>query len=492
MKPFKTFLILLSLISIILGVTLVNSYFRLALDNYIQLPQFLPDSNVIENHDVQAIQFVDSSLLPDDTIAKEIRPVKTKKENPIPTVEKQSTPRISKKELFTKIPQLEYTELEQTGLHYFFNSLNEARAQKQIRILHYGDSQIEGDRITSYIRRKFQSQFGGKGIGMFSTQPINNNLSVRIHSSSGWNKYTERDIKNNNLQHNRLGILMNYTEFENKSGIFNNTNSQPHTFVIDRSKIAYSGAGDFDVFRVIYGYAKNPVTTYLKNENKETLVKKVLPVNNNWHILNYSFKTPPTKIIYECEGASSPQFFALSLDSKTGVAVDNIPIRGSKGNMFSETHSVLYSQLMNELNVRLIILEFGVNLVPMLKTDYSDYEADLIKQIRFFKKANPNIPVIIMSVTDMSQKNGTQYETYFNIPAIHKAQKNAARKTNSIFWDTYKAMGGKNSMPIWVNSNLARNDYTHFTADGAKIIAEMFYIALMNEYDNFSKNSTTH
>ena len=41
------------------------------------------------------------------------------------------------------------------NLHAFFKALQAAAGDREkISILHYGDSQIEGDRMTSYIREK--------------------------------------------------------------------------------------------------------------------------------------------------------------------------------------------------------------------------------------------------------------------------------------------------------------------------------------------------
>ena len=70
---------------------------------------------------------------------------------------------------------------------------------------------------------------------------------------------------------------------------------------------------------------------------------------------------------------------------------------------------------------------------------------------------------------------------------IRNALKNAAFKADCAFWDTYEAMGGENSMPSWVFSDppLAEKDFTHFTIEGSKIIAQMFYKALMLEYKNY-------
>ena len=48
----------------------------------------------------------------------------------------------------------------------FMNILKNESKTKVVRILHYGDSQLEGDRITDYFRNKMQRRFGGKGPGI--------------------------------------------------------------------------------------------------------------------------------------------------------------------------------------------------------------------------------------------------------------------------------------------------------------------------------------
>ena len=69
------------------------------------------------------------------------------------------------------------------------------------------------------------------------------------------------------------------------------------------------------------------------------------------------------------------------------------------------------------------------------------------------------------------------------------AQKNAAMRTDLIFWDMYEAMGGKNSMPswVWAEPPLANKDFTHFNHEGSRIISNMLYNAIMLEYHNYRK-----
>ena len=56
--------------------------------------------------------------------------------------------------------KLQYPENDKTILYAFFQQLDNARNEK-VRIMHFGDSQIEADRITSYVRNELQKVFGG-------------------------------------------------------------------------------------------------------------------------------------------------------------------------------------------------------------------------------------------------------------------------------------------------------------------------------------------
>jgi lysophospholipase L1-like esterase len=42
-------------------------------------------------------------------------------------------------------------------------------------------------------------------------------------------------------------------------------------------------------------------------------------------------------------------------------------------------------------------------------------------------------------------------------------------------------MGGKNSMPSWVEQKYAATDYIHFSPQGARKIATLLYSAINNE-----------
>jgi hypothetical protein len=92
--------------------------------------------------------------------------------------------------------------------------------------------------------------------------------------------------------------------------------------------------------------------------------------------------------------------------------------------------------------------------------------------------------VLVMGVADMSVKNGNDFESYANLDNVIHTLRSAAFRSGAAFWDMQKAMGGRNSMPAWVNANppLAASDYVHFNKRGSDIMAQMFYNAFIYEY----------
>jgi hypothetical protein len=58
----------------------------------------------------------------------------------------------------------------------------------------------------------------------------------------------------------------------------------------------------------------------------------------------------------------------------------------------------------------------------------------------------------------------------------------ATLDAGAAYWNLYAAMGGKNSMPSWVEKGLAGKDHIHFSNGGAKIASQLFYEAFIAEF----------
>jgi hypothetical protein len=378
-------------------------------------------------------------------------------------------------------------------LYPFFGAL--AHSGEKIRVLHYGDSQIEGDRITSFLRFRFQKMFGGGGPGMYSpVSVVPRTLSISQSTSGNWEKYDVHGQVDTTLGHYRYGAMTSFCRY---APVWKDTiwvDSVPQVNVndsvlyeawvqFDKTGMALGNADSYNLFALYYGYNLKAVEMTLESGEKE-LTTATLPPGPGLRVFRHELGQAVDKLRVRFKGKDSPDIYAMTLDKPGLVAFDNIPLRGSSGLEFTKTNMAFQAQMYRLLNAKLIIMQFGVNVVPNVVEDYSFYERWFYAQLSALRRYNPEVPIIVVGVSDMSRKKGDFYESYPNIEQIRDAQRNAAFRAGCGFWDMYEAMGGENSMPSWVFADppLAVSDFTHFTYRGSVIIANMFFNAIYHEY----------
>jgi D-alanyl-lipoteichoic acid acyltransferase DltB (MBOAT superfamily) len=180
-------------------------------------------------------------------------------------------------------------------------------------------------------------------------------------------------------------------------------------------------------------------------------------------------------VLIEFEGRTSPDIYGISIESKTGIIVDNIPQRGSAGLEFTMVDRDNLQDAYRMLAPDLLILHYGLNIVKNVREDYSYYKRGLLRQLLLLEEIAPSTPVLVIGVTDMAVNEGDSIISYRNIPSIIKAQKEAALEAGASFWDSYSAMGGRSSIIAWAGKRppLAQQDYVHFTYPGADTLSQM-------------------
>ena len=183
------------------------------------------------------------------------------------------------------------------------------------------------------------------------------------------------------------------------------------------------------------------------------------------------------------------RIYGLSFESHRGLQMDNIAMRGGSGLIFTKMNHSQQRKMMEYLDPGLLILQYGGNVVPYINA--ARYQRSFIRELAFLKEVCPGVPVIVIGPSDMSLKEKGVFVTYPGIEPVRDALRNAALESGFAFWDLYEAMGGYNSMPSFVHADppLASTDYIHFTALGVNLVAEMFYNALMLEYNRYSSKN---
>lgn len=375
------------------------------------------------------------------------------------------------------------------ALYAFFRALSQVKGdQNSLRVLHYGDSQIEGDRMTEYLRLKLQAQFGGEGPGLVSFMPVSKSVINRIEYGDNWERHGAYTARDKQVPHNNFGVLTSFSRFKGLKGSATKT-AASGTLGITTTPLGGGNALNFKKIKLFYGGAKS--RTWCEFYEGPVLMKAdSLDAGGNFNIREFKIASGGNKHSFKFRGFDSPDFYALSLEGNGGVMVDNIALRGSSGTFFQHLNSEQLKAFYEHLNVKLIILQFGGNAIPSLLTDsmavnYGNY---LRYQINLVKKAAPQASILFIGPSDMNIKEGTEYVTYPLLESVRDEIKKAALESGCAFFDLYDCMGGKNSMAAWVEQNLAARDYTHFSPQGARKMAMMLYAALINEYNAFLKN----
>jgi len=394
----------------------------------------------------------------------------------------------------TKLRPLE----ERIALHYpngdkevlwpLFAKLEAARSgAKPLRIMHYGDSQLEGDRITSYLRNKMQAQFGGSGPGLVAVADIVPSFSIDRVISDNWIRYSVMGRKDPTVHHSRYGALSSFSRF---TPILPDTvppDSTVHeaTVTLKPLRRAYGKAQQYNEVKLYYGWHRAPLTLEVHNA-ADLVSSEVVEPADHLLIREWKFADTPQELTFTFKGTDSPDVYGISLESRSGISMDNIAARGAAGYEFRKSDQALLGRMFNDLDVELLILQYGGNVVPNLKTaeEAAQYGRFFGAQIARFKKMIPGVAVIVIGPSDMSIKEGENYVTRPFLEEVRDAMKSNTLAQGAVFWDMYEAMGGRNSMVSWVTADppLAATDYTHFSPQGAKKVGELFYTALINDF----------
>lgn len=351
-----------------------------------------------------------------------------------------------------------------------FAALDSAR-QKPLRILHYGDSQLEEDRITSTIRNGLQARFGGGGPGLLPFGRPYYTLCVSESSTAElkrWMVFGEGGKRNDG----RYGVMGQAARID--TSVFTTVNSTKKNF------------GPSRVFRRLTVLAGNVGTLNVKCGGKQL---KLGPVNNPSGVGRLVFDLPDSSTRVSFSSWGSADVYGFQLDDTLGVSVDNIPMRGCSGTVFTRMSSAQLKEYAENDNVRLIILQFGGNSMPYRKTgkSISEYKASIEKQIRHLQSVAPRASILFIGPSDMSTNVKGKMQTYPHLPMMVDSLKAAANNTGAAYWDLYSAMGGNGSMVEWVKARpaLAGSDYVHFTPRGAEAMGNMLVESLMLYYEYY-------
>ena len=380
---------------------------------------------------------------------------------------------------------IQYEKGEKHPLHNFFAGLEGLKTQgTSLRVLHYGDSQIEGDRITSYLRNTLQSKFGGSGPGMLPAIEVVPSIAIQQSASDNWKRYALFGGEANNLPHSNFGALACIARFETSEA------NKEAWLKFTPSKSGFAGVRKYTKAVLNLGNVARACGVEFA-VNGEAVSNETVEAGTGYKKIVKYFSATPADLTITFSSDTSPDVYGVSLESNDGIMVDNIAMRGGSGTVFRKMEKQHLDAAYRNQNIGLIILQYGGNTVPYI-TDSAhalQYGKFIASQIRYLKSIQPQASFLVIGPADMSTSIDGEMQTYPNLEYVRDALKQTALKNGCAFWDMYEVMGGKNAMLNWVASDppLAAPDYIHFSPAGAKTVAELFTKHLLSEFNDWKK-----
>ena len=388
-----------------------------------------------------------------DTVVKEVRPV-------TPTAEPIRTQQADTR----------------AHLALFYQALDSAHTMP-VRVVHYGDSQIEEDRITNILRECWQKRYGGGGVGLIPlhqtipTRSISQRLSINgitQKAQGGPKRYIIYGPRSMRLNNNDYGVM-------------------GQVAVMDSTLVA----GSEDILLTIEPMTKKPKTynyfSRVRLLTDSVSISSPLASSPD-HLLHLPDSTTRCELRLQGRG----KVYGVSLETPTGVIVDNIPMRGCSGNIFTRLDSTTLRAFYSETNTRLIILQFGGNMIPQTENPatINGYVKTLRQQVRYLRACAPQASILFIGPSDMSTRIDGEMKTYPLVPYLDRMLQKMAHEEQIAYWSMYNAMGGENSMVKWVEIGLAGSDYVHFTRSGANKIGKILG-AWLDDYPSKQNTKAT-
>lgn len=342
-----------------------------------------------------------------------------------------------------------------TGLSNLKRALAQ-RGSRPVRVGVIGDSYIEGDILTMNIREMLQDQYGGSGVGYMplSSELTGFRTSVK-QTCSGW---TEHDIRKKSCKLKSL------------SGEYFTASPGAKSTYKGTSKLRHLSNWNSTKFMFVSPNSGKVTITTDNGENTFDVVG-----SDEVQCLSVDGTTASATVTTDINGLNA---LGLYINDNSGITVDNMSLRGNSGITHRNLDAALAAQMRKYADYDLIVVEYGINALSSQQKEYKSYGNLMEQTVRKLKECYPNADIILMGIGDRGQKINGTVASLPTSQAMVNAQRDAARNTGILFWDTREAMGGENAVVSWRENGYINADYIHLNAKGGAALAKEFVKSL--------------
>jgi len=339
------------------------------------------------------------------------------------------------------------------------------------RILHFGDSPTTADLITSDARALLQMRFGDAGHGSYLI-------------AKPWAWYDHRGIGNS------AGgwSILPATQRGEKDGIYGLAGV---SFRGSEGAWARFTLRDAGSSHVSVSYLASPGAGRVELVADEETIDTIdtdLPAPL---VTEQRFRIPAgTRTLQLKVVRGSVRLFRVSLEKDgPGVVYHSLGLNGAHTAMlawhFDAGH---FSEQLRQTKPNLVIINYGTNESVYPSYVETSFTKDLTTALRRIRSAVPEASILVMSPMDRGiRQPGGAIGTVPVLPQLVALQSRVAAEEKVAFYNTFQAMGGPGTMARWYQAEprLVSADFIHPLPNGAKIVGNLLYQALMEGYNRY-------
>ena len=347
--------------------------------------------------------------------------------------------------------------------------------RESVRVAFMGDSFVEGDILTADLRELMQDSFHGLGVGYAPVaSPFTGFRQTIKTQSKGWTPYNIMQLKNVPSPYSDDFFVSGWVAqaSEGASTRWEMTERRRHLQECRRVRLLFISREE------------SVVSIKLNDGEERTFSFDADNVVRQIVIEEPSIRSLEMKVL---KGAAGFTGIGAEFDDTQGISIDNFSIRSNNGQAMFRSSPSVNAQINNMRPYDLVILQYGLNIMQAERTNYSLYAEQVEKMIGYVRSCFPGAAVLVMGVSDRSQKSESGIAPMRSAVNLTEWQRTAAEKCGAAFWNTYEAMQRKGGMTEFVNKNWAGKDYTHINYAGGREIARELYYAFLQGAQNYSR-----
>lgn len=359
--------------------------------------------------------------------------------------------------------QIDYNGADWSNLH----SRIEECERIPFSIVHIGDSHLQADISTGYVRSQLQFDYGDAGRGLvtpFRLNHTNEPVDYFFRSNNSWST-----IKFMSASWSREMGFTGVSLAPSQSSIKEIT-------VGSKVSDSYSTFSDITLF-----HSGSIVVASVKLDDGKVIDSPVTEYSSGFTRIRLPKHTGSVSISFST-GGGFLLFGAHLSGDRPGLFYNVIGNNGATYYTYNRINKI--GQGVALMKPDLVIISLGTN-EAFGKVNQGGLNDNINRLVTKIRQSSPNAQLLLVTPMECQRKGSINH----NVKTVRNVIVQYGKKHNIAVYDWYEIAGGDRASEKWVREGLYGRDRIHHTVKGYRVQGFMLYAALTNALRKINNNS---